>query len=185
MIDNVLSMADERLRDGTPVHIRPIHAEDKKRLIEGLGRLSSRSRYHRFFGAISALTEKTLKYLTEVDQVNHIAWIAVDPTRRDEPALGVARCVRLETDPAIAEIAITVADACQNRGLGSLLIEQLATSALERGIRTFRAVILRENSVVLHALQEVGVRGRLDDGEVHVDVPVEEVRALAHAYRTG
>jgi hypothetical protein len=83
----------------------------------------------------------------------------------------------------VAEVAVAVADAYQDRGVGSLLLELLATSALAQKITAFRAVVLRENSVVLHALQEVGVRGQMEDGAVHVEVPVEEVRALAHACR--
>jgi GNAT superfamily N-acetyltransferase len=173
------------LRDGTRVRLRPIRPDDKQRLVEGLKRLSSRSRYFRFLGAINALTEKSLRYLTEVDQESHLAWIAVDPVAKGEPALGVVRCVRLEKEPRIAEVAVVVADDLQNRGLGSLLLEVLAGEAAKRGIETFRASVLHENTGVVHALQELGVRGHVERGLLHVDMAVEDVAKAARATRTG
>jgi GNAT superfamily N-acetyltransferase len=172
-----------RLRDGTRVRLRPVRPDDKERLAKGLERLSSRSRYLRFMGAVATLSEKTLRYLTEIDQANHLAWIALDPSSPGEPALGVARCVRVGEEPSVAEVAVAVADELQNRGLGSLLLELLAGSAREHGITTFRADVLRENLTVVHALQELGAAGKLEDGLLHVDMPVDEVLELARQWR--
>jgi GNAT superfamily N-acetyltransferase len=182
---NASEAVDCRLRDGTPVRVRPVRPEDKARIASGLEKLSSRSRYLRFLGAGAAPTEKTLRYLTEIDQVNHMAWIAVDPSVPGEPALGVARCVRVAGEPDVAEVAIVVGDPFQNRGLGSLLFELLAGSAKEHGIATFRASVLRENTKIVHALQELGASGAVDEGLLHVDMPVDEVRELARQYRSG
>jgi GNAT superfamily N-acetyltransferase len=178
-------VGDERLRDGTLVRVRPVRPDDKGRLAEGFLRLSSRSRYHRFFGAVSSLSDALLRYLTELDQVDHIAWIAVDPATAGEPALGVARCVRAAGEPDVAEVAVVVGDPYQDRGLGSLLLERLAGSAAAQGVRTFRAFVLRENEAVVHALQELGIRSEVDEGVLHVDVPVEQVREIARAARLG
>ena len=79
------------LRDGTPVRVRPIRPEDRERLQVGLHQLSAASRYHRFHATVSELSPEHLGYLTEVDQVNHLAWIALDPALPGEPAVGVAR----------------------------------------------------------------------------------------------
>jgi hypothetical protein len=52
-----------------------------------MNRLSEESRYRRFFSPVKELSEKTLAYLTEVDYVDHFAWIAI---AMDEPGV-VAR----------------------------------------------------------------------------------------------
>ncbi len=173
--------AEYVLRDGTRVRLRPIRADDKERLAQGVARLSSRSRYFRFLGAVASLTDTALRYLTEVDQASHIAWVAVEPTP-EERLLGVARCVRVAGEPLVAEVALVVADELQNHGLGSLLFEVLAREAARHGIATLRASVLRENTTVVHALQELGLRGAVEDGLLHVDVPLEEAAALAKAW---
>lgn len=176
---------DCALRDGTPVRLRPIEPGDKGRLVDGLRRLSGRSRYYRFLGAVNELSEKTLRYLTEVDQRGHIAWIALDARTEGEPALGVARCVRVPDDPTVAEVAVAVADSHQSLGLGSLLLERVAAAASREGITTFRANVLRENAAVVHALQDLGATGNLEDGVLHVDMPVDDVEALAREHARG
>lgn len=162
-----------RLRDGTPVLVRPILPEDKGRMQDGLRRLSPESRYHRFMAAISELSDEQLRYLTEVDGVNHIAWVALDPERPGQPGLGVARCIRLESDPEIAEVAVTVVDSHQGRGLGTLLLGLLSRSAAAHGIRTFRAYVLEDNAAVLRIFHDLGATvEREDRGVLRVDVPV-------------
>src|SRR5438093_9709510 len=97
---------DFKLRDGTPVVIRPVFPEDRDRLREGMHRLSPQSRHRRFGATVSDLTEDQLRYLTEIDHTNHMAWIALDPTVPGEPGLGVARFVRLAQEPGVAEAAV-------------------------------------------------------------------------------
>jgi GNAT superfamily N-acetyltransferase len=171
------------LRDGKRVRVRPIAPEDKERLLAGVARLSMRSRYLRFLAPVPTLSEAMLRHLTEIDHVNHIAWLATDPDAPGEPALGVARCLRSAEDPTVAEVAVAVADDFQSRGLGALLLETLARSAAEQGIATFRANVLRENDRVVHALAELGARGELEAGVLHVAMSVADVEAAARALR--
>ena len=67
------------LEESSSVLLRPISSTDKARLKNGLKLVSAESRYLRFFAAISQLSEAQLRYLTEVDQVNHVAWGAHPP----------------------------------------------------------------------------------------------------------
>src|SRR5207247_221841 len=138
---DVVLLGEDIARDGSYVRVRPIRPEDRERLRVGLHQLSAASRYHRFLAALSELSAEQLRYLTEVDQVNHLAWIALDPALAGEPAVGVARCIRVPEDPAMAEVAVTVLDAYQGRGLGTLLLGLLSRSAAAQGIRTFRAYV--------------------------------------------
>lgn len=163
------------LRDGTPVLVRPIQPEDAQRLLTGLRRLSPASRYYRFHAAVAELSPEELRRLTEVDQVNHIAWIALDAGVAGEPAVGVARCIRLPGHPDAAEVAVTVVDAYQGRGLGSMLLGVLSQSAAAQGIRTFRAYVLEDNEAMLRIFRDLGATvTRTDPGIYRLDIPVPE-----------
>ena|ERR1051325_10891545 len=61
---------------------RPILPLDKALLQKGFSELSERSRYFRFFALQYKLTDNQLKYFTEVDGMNHVAWIILDETLR-------------------------------------------------------------------------------------------------------
>jgi RimJ/RimL family protein N-acetyltransferase len=136
----------ERLVDGAPVVIRPIRPNDKGMLSDGLRRLSPQSAQRRFLTPKRSFSRAELRYLTEVDGRDHVALVAeypADPTRR---LIAVARFVRLQDDPEAAEVAVTVADEWQGRGLGSLLGRHLAHSARNRGIRRFTATMQSDNA---------------------------------------
>lgn len=163
------------LRDGTQVFIRPISPEDKMRLQEGLSRLSETSRYRRFMGAISTFSPDQLRHLTEVDQKDHVAWVALDLASDGQPGLGVARYVRLKDEPEVAEAAVAVIDSHHGRGLGTFLLGFLALSARENDIRAFRAYVLASNRPVLQILRDLGAKTRREgDGLLRVDVPIPD-----------
>jgi RimJ/RimL family protein N-acetyltransferase len=142
------------LRNGTRALIRPIRADDKPLIEDGLRRLSLATVYRRFLGAKPYLSEAELRYLTEVDGRDHIALVAVDA---DEPTvlIGVARCVRLRHQPDTAEMAIVVGDEWQGLGLGHVLAETLAQAAAAVGIRRFAAVILADNAPARRLLADL------------------------------
>jgi RimJ/RimL family protein N-acetyltransferase len=135
----------ERLPDGAPVLIRPIRADDKRMLTDGLRRLSDESVHRRFLTPKRSFSRTELRYLTEVDGRDHVALVAEHPSGPARRLIAVARFVRLAEDPDAAEVAITVADDWQGRGLGSLLSEQLAAEARRVGIRRFTATMAADN----------------------------------------
>jgi nucleotide-binding universal stress UspA family protein len=68
--------------------------------------------------------------------------------------VGVARYVR--TAPDEAEPAVVVADDWQRRGVGSRLLEALASRAVEEGVATFRAPVLAQNHDAIALLRSMG-----------------------------
>jgi GNAT superfamily N-acetyltransferase len=166
---------EHRLPDGARVvlrHIRPSDAAELRRVFE---RLSPESRYRRFFGGVSELSDAALRYLTDVDGVDHVALVATgeSPDLKAEPGLGVARFVRLPGEPAVAEAAVTVVDDAQRKGLGRLLATSLADAARERGIHTFRADVLADNEPMVAFMREAGARAHgTVDGVTTFDIPL-------------
>jgi RimJ/RimL family protein N-acetyltransferase len=139
-----------RLPNGTGVVIRAIRPDDKALLSAALPRLSPESSRGRFLSSKSSFSAEELRYLTEIDGVRHVAFVAVlvdDPRR----LIGVGRYVRLAADAATAEIAVVVGDEFQGQGLGSRLGLLLADHARAHGVRRFVATMLSEN-VAAHRL---------------------------------
>lgn len=140
----------ERLSDGTLVSVRPIRPTDRDALAGGLAALSAESIRARFLAPKDHFTEAELDYLTQVDGRDHVALVAEaagDPGR----LIAVGRYVRLAEDPEMADVAITVQDSWQGRGLGRLMGSLLAHEAAAGGVRRFQALMLSDN-VASHRL---------------------------------
>ena len=139
---------------GDEVLIRPIRPDDKARLLDAFERLSPESRYRRFLFPIRRLPAAQLRYLTEVDHHAHEALQGVDPLT--DEGVGVARFVRSPGDPTVAEVAVTVVDDWQGRGLGTALLHDLAARAREEGIERFSGSVLAENEPMIELLRGLG-----------------------------
>jgi GNAT superfamily N-acetyltransferase len=150
------------LDDGTPVTLRHVRPDDAAELKRGFLRLSPASRYRRFLGSPSTLSDDTLRYLTCVDGYDHVAIVATTPDSSTgaDVGLGIARFVRATDDRAVAEAAITVVDDVQRKGLGRILALTLARAAIERGVQRFRGEVLTDNQPVRQLLEEVGASVR-------------------------
>jgi RimJ/RimL family protein N-acetyltransferase len=166
-----------RLDNGTEIVIRPIRPGDKALLADGIARLSPRSARFRFLAPKNRLTTAELRYLTEIDFVDHYALVAVladDPRR----AAGVGRWVRHIEDPGAAELAIVVADDLQRQGLGTTIVHALADAARARGIARFTGIALTENIAARRLFArlspEPAIRVEGATYELSADLGVEE-----------
>jgi GNAT superfamily N-acetyltransferase len=144
--------SDETLKDGTRVHLRPIRQDEGPHLLELYDRLSPESLYFRFF-AVPDKDRAKAEYLAHVDYVNRYALVA----EVDGALAGVARWERDLAAPARAEVAFTVADDVQGKGLGSLLFRRLAALARVRGIEFFDAEVLPSNEKMLRVFARSGL----------------------------
>ena len=134
------------LRDGSGVLIRPVHSTDAPLLADGFARLSATSRWMRFLTPKRELSPAELRYLTDLDHHDHEALGALD--QGDGRGVGIARYVRSTDDPHAADVAVTIVDDWQGRGLGTELVARLADRALDEGIHRFTALVSAENVAV-------------------------------------
>jgi RimJ/RimL family protein N-acetyltransferase len=172
------------LRSGQRVLLRPISPADREPLREGFRRLSIDSRLRRFLAPLDALTEEQLRYLTEVDYRRHMAWVAADASRPNV-GLGVARYVKLEDEPEVAEVAVAVVDSHQGQGLGTLLLCALEHSAARNGVRRFRAFVSEENVTVMRLVRALHAQTRREpDGLLRAEAPIPLVY-LPAAFRAA
>ncbi|UCF96446.1 MAG: N-acetyltransferase [Spirochaetaceae bacterium] len=171
--DTLVFPLKTKLPDGTRVLIRPLLPEDREALLRAFEKLSLESRRFRFMIPIRKLSRYQLSSLIEVDQQNHVAIGVHDLGHPEKTGLAVARFVRLEEEPQVAEFAITVIDEYQNRGLGKLLIEILMKAAQQRGIEVLRGFLLDDNRRMIRLMERFGARMKRESGNVlQADLPI-------------
>ena len=134
------------LCDGSKVLIRQIQSADAPLLADGFTRLSDQSRQMRFLTRKKELSAAELRYLTDIDHHDHEALGALD--HDDGRGVGIARYVRDSEDPRAAEIAVTIVDDWQGRGLGTELLSQLSDRARSEGIHRFTALVSADNAAM-------------------------------------
>jgi protein lysine acetyltransferase len=160
-----------RLRNGVEILVRPIRHSDKPLLVKGMAGLSRESVRRRFLVTKSGLTAAELRYLTEVDFVDHFALVAVRARAPHEP-VAVGRWVRSIRAPDTAELAIAVCDELQGLGLGTALGTALTWAARARGITRFTATMLPENRPARRLFEHLA-----GDSTTHLDHGTYELAA--------
>jgi RimJ/RimL family protein N-acetyltransferase len=139
------------LRNGSTVLIRQVQSADAPLVADGFAQLSARSRQLRFLTPKKELSPAELRYFTDVDHHDHEAVGAL----ADGRGVGIARYIRDADDPQAAEIAVTIVDDWQGRGLGTELVAQLSERARCEGIRRFTALVAAGNPAMAGLLRSV------------------------------
>jgi acetate---CoA ligase (ADP-forming) len=174
---------EARLVDGAGLRIRALAPSDRADIARLFAGLSARSTYMRFLNTKKALSEPELEAFTQPDFDRHVALVGVALEHGREQLVALAHYLRDDGAPERAEVAFAVADAHQGRGIGTLLLEHLATLAREAGIATFEADVLGENNRMLDVFAASGfeVERSFADGVVAVRLPTEQTSASRRA----
>lgn len=164
------------LDDGSEAELSPLLAEDRDLLAEGMTQLSPETRFKRFGQGRGDLTSKELDYLTKIDQRRHVAWGAI----AEDAAAGVGRYI--VDHEGCAEMAVTVVDRFQRRGLGRALFQALVAVARADGIDRICFEALPENVVVQRIFRGMPLQLDSDQGMVTgrvliADIPVSKREA--------
>ncbi|RAU96988.1 GNAT family N-acetyltransferase [Mycolicibacter senuensis] len=159
-------------RDGTRFLLRPVLPGDGARTVHGHVEFSTETLYRRFMSTRTP-NPALMHYLFEVDYVDHFVWVV---TELDGSIVADARFVRDLKDPTVAEIAFTVGDRYQGRGIGTYLMGAVAVIARLEGIEKFTARVLSENAPMRAILDHLGAYWERDDPGIvttMIDVPGE------------
>ena len=153
--------------------VRTVRPSDVPIFVSGYAHLSPQSRHLRFFAQAAELSAGQLDFLTHPDHRSHEAWGALDLKYAEPVGIGVARYVGLPERPGVAEVALTVVDAYQRIGAGSLLHACLHLTASRHGYQSFWYDVLWENSGFIRYLKSLGGRiVSLDSGVAGIEMPV-------------
>lgn len=172
------------LADGTTAWIRPVLPSDREMHRQAYEQLSPESKYHRFLAQVPHLTEELLDRLVDdVDGVDHVAYyLFLDGVDSVLP-VAIGRIVRYPNRPDTADIAITVQDELQGRGIGSALVDILVARRPD-GVSKIATVVSADNEASLRMLRRVGVARQetpIGDGviEVRINLEDDDLEALA------
>lgn len=165
--------ATEILRDGRRLEVRALEPQDRDALVAAAGRSSAETLALRFFSPKRGFTEKEIEYYTKVDFVNHVALAAVVDEAGKPLIVGGGRYIVAQ--PGCAEVAFTVEDAHQGRGIASLLLRHLVKIARAAGLKELFAEVLPDNAPMLKVFERSGIpmarkRGR---DAVHVTLRLD------------
>lgn len=134
--------------------IRPIQAEDKSFLASGLKEMSIESRRQRFQSGKNAFSEEELKYLTEVDQITHMAFVISMKNNNQDLPVGVIRGIQESNRPNMLEVAITILDQYQHRGIGKKLMEVMSDWAIQNNFTHFTGDLHNSNEKMVRLLEK-------------------------------
>lgn len=147
------------LVDDATVTVRPMRADDMPLEADFVRHLSAEARYERFMVTVRELSPAKLKYLTDVDQIRHVALVATVERDSRQEIVGVARYI---VDPSQnkCEFAIAIDDDWHGSGLAGMLMHDLMEIARSRGVGTMEGIVLATNTRMLQFARQLGFRSQ-------------------------
>lgn len=157
------------LVDGEQIALRPANLDDEWALIRLHDELSERSTYLRFFTVTHTAGTDFVHRVLHTENAFGYSLVA----ELAGEIIGMASYQTLDT-PNRAEVAMIVADRCQSRGVGTLLLEHLVSGARQRGVDVFHAEVLAENSKMLQVFTDIGLHPttRRVPGTLIIEIPL-------------
>jgi acetyltransferase len=170
-------LAEWPVSDGLVVRFRHVRPEDEPFITEAIRTASRETLLHRFFSPIRSVSPDQLRRMLAIDRTKDVCVVGVVQTKDATRIICGARYVRLPR-PHAAEIAVTVHDDFQRRGLGELLLRLLARLAVADGIRWFEADVMYSNRKMLNLFTKLApnhTRTRLMGDVTHLEFAIAEV----------
>jgi GNAT superfamily N-acetyltransferase len=146
---------------GESVTIRPIRITDAVMEAEFVRQLSPRSKHFRFMGGVKELSPADVKRFCDVDGKHSMAFIATVRLDGRETQVGVSR-YSPNSKEDVREFAVTVADDWQHKGLGTLLMKQLMSSAKDYGVKQLYSIDLADNTAMRALATDLGMTSTRD-----------------------
>ena len=144
------------LRSGETIFLRPIRPDDEQMMQEMFYNFSEQTKYLRYHAALKSMPHSKMQVFCTIDYDTEMALVGLYGEPGAEEVVGVARYMT-DAERETAEVAFAVQDSWQRKGLGTCFFERLVKIARERGVRTFHAYVLVENSGMLKIFHRSGL----------------------------
>jgi GNAT superfamily N-acetyltransferase len=155
------------------LHVRPLERCDREALGELFNGLTPESRRRRFLSPKPDVTPRELNYLSDVDHVGHEAIAAFDRRGRMVAVARYATGPGLQAAGATADVAATVSDDWQGRGLGTALMRLVVKRARENAIAQLHGETFWENAAARSLLDRLGFHPRgSSNGVIELHLPL-------------
>jgi GNAT superfamily N-acetyltransferase len=152
--------------DGELVTIRPIRIADAEMEADFIRRLSPQTKHYRFFGGVKELSPTQVAHLCDVDGRHSMAFVATVRRGGREMEIGVSRYAP-NSQSDVREIAVTVADEWQHKGLGTKLMKQLIQSAQGNGVKQLYSIDLSDNTAMRALAKDLNMSAHRDPSDPH------------------
>ena len=170
------------LPGGERLTVRPMQTTDADAVLAGFQALSPESFRRRFFSPVPRLLPGVARALTAVDD-GHLTLLALDDSGH---VVAMAEAIRDRRDPSSAELAVTVADAYQHRGIGPRLLRWLSRDAAEAGVVRLTGSTQTDNSPAVAMFTKAGARWWFEEPGVYgFEIPLAEHGAVAAPVEFG
>ncbi len=146
------------------VTIRPMHSSDTAMEDEFVRNLSIETKHYRFLGGVKELSPAELRLLCNVDGQHSMAFVATVQKDGHETQIGVSRYAE-GSKQNVREMAVTIADEWQHKGLGRLLAQRLIEYARSHGVTQLYSVDLADNTAMHNLAIDLGMSARRNPDE--------------------
>ena len=162
-------VAPRKLKDETPVLLRPIKPEDEGLFNELFKSLSDETKRFRFFEIIKEMPHETLTRYCNLDYDREVAIVA-QLQNNDKKLAGVSRVI-LEPDGKTGEFAVLVGDKWQGLGLGAKLLDSIITVAKDMHLERIFGLVMQNNYKMINLCTKKGFEvNRLDEDTLEVNL---------------
>jgi acetyltransferase len=149
-----------KLKDGSPIVVRPIRPEDEPMMVKFHGTLSENSVHFRYFGLLKLeqrVAHDRLVRMCFNDYDREIAIIAVrnEPKTKEDEIIGVGRLIKVH-GVNDAEFAIVLSDQWQGHGLGSHFLKLLLEIGRQEGSEHVIGQMLPDNYAMQRICKKLG-----------------------------
>ncbi len=158
------------LLDNTQVLIRPIKPTDEPLLQDFFYSHSDETIYRRYFRSVRAMPHTTAQTLVNVDYRSRMAFVATIGEIGFERIIGVGRYASERNHAGMVEVAYTIHEDFQRKGLGSMLQERLESYARRKGFSGVSGYLFQDNIAMLRTFTLKGPYNRdaFEDGTLRV-----------------
>ena len=144
-----------RSRRGEAITVRFVEPRDADELQNYFRSLSARSRYNRFFSAMSELPKSLLEHFTHVNERDGFTVVATMQVDGFETIVGEARYI-LHGETGDLEFGLSIEDRWQGHGIGAALMKNLECRAAAFGAVRVFGDTLRSNEGMLALARKSG-----------------------------
>lgn len=149
-------------REGLPVFIRPVRADDEPLLADFFAHVSPEDLRFRFLTGLKTVDHDRLAMMTRVDYRRTISFLAFDEARGT-----VVATAMLATDPdrTHAEVALTTRSDRKGKGISWVLFEHVLRYAAAERIGTVEAIECADHEAAIRMEREMGFTATADPGD--------------------
>jgi RimJ/RimL family protein N-acetyltransferase len=161
-------------KDSFTYEVNKITPNSKELIKEGFSKLSNKSVMFRFLELKKHLSEKELEYLSNPDGIKHVAFGAIFNDGVEKHGIGVARYIKTTEDTA--ELAVTIIDEFQGKGIGKNLVKIITLYAKKANLKYLIGTVNCYNESMMRIVRKYpNVEMHIESGNYEICFDLENL----------